>query len=147
MERDLDRGVDREIIRGNVGAVLFSPDGRHLTTVRSDADACAVLLVPSGGGEPKELMRAAAPCRLWVEMWAPDGRSVFVADTPEPLEEFWRVSIDDGSRHKVRLDQKMGLSVRVHPDGRRLAYAVQAEPAQTEIWMLENVLTALKSKK
>jgi Tol biopolymer transport system component len=147
MERDLGTGDEREIMRGNLSAVLFSPDGRHFTTVRNDPDACAVLLVPAAGGEPKELMRANAPCRLWVEFWAPDSRSVFVADTPEPLEEFWRVSVDGGNRHKVRLDQKMGLSVRVHPDGRRLAYSVEADQPRTELWVLENVLAPLTAKK
>jgi hypothetical protein len=35
-----------------------------------------VLLVPANGGKPKELMRLDAPAQLWVQMWAPDSRSV-----------------------------------------------------------------------
>lgn len=147
MERDLEHGGDRELMRGNLSAILFSPDGRYFTTARSDSDGCSILVVPAGGGEARDLMHAATPCRLWVEMWAPDSRSIFVADTPEPLHQFWRVSIADGARHSVNLDTNMGLSVRVHPDGRRLVYSVEAERTQTEVWVLENVLSALGSKK
>jgi Tol biopolymer transport system component len=147
MERDLEHGRDRELMRGNLGAVLVSPDGRYFTTARSGSDGCSILVVPAGGGDAKDVMHAATPCRLWVEMWAPDSRSIFVADTPEPLHQFWRVSISDGARHSVNLDTNMGLSVRVHPDGRRLVYSVEAERTRTEIWVLENVLSALDSKK
>jgi Tol biopolymer transport system component len=156
MERDLETGLEKEIMRGDtLTVVLFSPDGRYFTTVRTDDKASVLLLVPTNGGEPKELMRvdvtgglppAGTTNGLWVEFWAPDSRSVYVGKLPEPIETWWRVSIDTGERRTVTLDQNMGLSVRVHPDGRRLAYSVQSQRTQTELWVLENFLSALKSR-
>jgi hypothetical protein len=131
-------------MRGNLTVMLLSPDGKYFTTVRADADASVVLLVPTSGGQPTELMRVKSPEVLWVETWAPDSRSVFIGKLPEPIETYWRVSLDGTDRHTVRLDQNMGLGTSLHPDGRRIAYSVQSEAAKTEVWVLENFLSALK---
>jgi hypothetical protein len=62
---------------------------------------------------------------------------------PEPMKSFWRVPIDGGEPRVVTLDQNMGLSIRVHPDGRRLGYSVQSERHQSELWVLENIFSLL----
>jgi Tol biopolymer transport system component len=142
MERDLQTGMEKEIVRGNLSVVLFSPDGKYFTSVRTDNDVSSVLLFPANGGEPKELMRMNWPQGLWVETWAADSRSVYVQKLPEPAETFWRVFIDGSEPRTVRLDENMGLSARVHPDGRRVAYAVQSQVRKTELWVLENFLSA-----
>jgi Tol biopolymer transport system component len=144
MEKDLRSGSERELMRGDLlTVVLFSPDGRYFTTVETNAKGTAVLLVPASGGQAKELMRLSAPDQLWVQMWAPDSRSVYVGKMPEPMKTFWRVPIDGGEPRVVTIDQNMGLSIRVHPDGRRLAYSVQAERRRSELWVLENILSLL----
>jgi Tol biopolymer transport system component len=144
IERDLASGSEKEIMRGNLFVMLLSPDGKYFTTVRTDADGSAVLLVPINGGQPIELMRVKSPETLWVETWAPDSRSVFIGKLPEPIETYFRVSIDGTGSHPVHLDQNMGLGVSLHPDGRRIAYSVESEQTKTEIWVLQNFFSALK---
>ena len=82
-------------------------------------------------------------------------RSIFIGKYREGVNEntrdpgndaFWRVPIDGSPAHVVRFDHNMGLSARVHPDGRRLIYAVQPERIQTEVWVLENFFSALKPR-
>ena len=84
-----------------------------------------------------------------------DGRSILIAkekgdDSPG---ELWRVSVGDGSAHKIGLNADWApfLAVRghhtssFHPDGRQVAF-VMGE-SKLEIWALENFLPTLGAKK
>ncbi|PYS66118.1 MAG: hypothetical protein DMF76_01120 [Acidobacteria bacterium] len=63
VERDLASGVERELIRGNLGGAALSPDGRYLATSNVDlaTKSKSIMLVPVAGGEPRVLMRVALP--------------------------------------------------------------------------------------
>ena len=67
--------------------------------------------------------------------------------------ELWRVSVADGSAHKVGLNADWvpflavpgRQSTSFHPDGRQVAF-VMGE-SKLEIWTLENFLPTLGAKK
>jgi Tol biopolymer transport system component len=163
VERDIASGTERQIIRrpvrDNAGATFalnLSPDGRFIATTSNDEStkSSVVLLVPVSGGEPRELLRVSQPQVFTATAsWMPDGRAVLVIKSlnfgwPGIGNELWIVPIDGSQPRKIDLGTTTGLgpAVRVHPDGRQIAYAV-GEGEKSEVWALENFLPALNAKK
>ena len=156
IERDLASGVERELIRGNLGGVALSPDGRYLATSNVDlaTKSQSIMLVPVAGGEPRVLMRVALPQSVidrWMLaknlnqlnmlriLWSPDSRSLVVEHTQAKPEQWW-VPVD-GREPAKRVSLGVNLwNVRVHPDGRRIAIAEQQARRADDVWVLENFL-------
>ena len=106
---------------------------QHDATSRTNS----VLVVPTDGGEPRELLRDRD---ARVAMWAPDSQSLFVRKG----QELWRAPLD--GREPVKLDVTLDPTwarFLVHPDGREIAIetSILAKPA--ELWVLENFLPVL----
>ena len=81
----------------------------------------------------------------------PDGRAVIVdkvLNDSGTEREFWLVPTAGGQPRKIDVGTAPGLGpvVRVHPDGRQIAYVV-GDAAKQEVWVLENFLPALKAAK
>jgi Tol biopolymer transport system component len=73
VKRDLGSGGEMELIRrSGLGSLNLSPDGRYLATAASDParKSNLLLLVPTGGGEVKELMRRTQPEIPGIYAWA-----------------------------------------------------------------------------
>jgi dipeptidyl aminopeptidase/acylaminoacyl peptidase len=169
VERDLSSGNEKEVIRRSARAPYgmdldLSPDGRYWVAVEGDWYAPPValrrtgkwnvLLIPTSGGEPKELMRGESH-GAGVLMWAPDSRSIFVyslKDNSTDDREVWRVAIDGTESQKLGLNANFlgpggnsDQQFHVHPDGKRVVFAA-AEPAKPgEVWALENFLPAVSA--
>jgi Tol biopolymer transport system component len=158
-ERDLSSGDERELIRRPLlgpAPMDLSPDGRFIATGAADplTKSSAAILVPVAGGEPRELMRAELPQMFGVAAWAPDSRSVLVArfSPASGQGEAWLVSLDGESRKlDLGLDpqtsQQLRGQLRVHPDGRRVAFEISGPRKPVEIWVLENFLPPLRASK
>ncbi len=152
IERDLASGTERELIRrSGLTAPGVSPDGRYVVTRSSDPStkSSAVLLIPTAGGEPRELLRAESPQLFWVSFsWVPDGRAVivrkFLSESGDQ-SEYWLVPIGGGQPRKLDIDPRAAVAapIRVHPDGRQIAYV--AGEAKIEVWVLENFLPGAKA--
>jgi Tol biopolymer transport system component len=150
VERDLASGTEREILRRSDPAIInLSPDGRWIASGALDAsdNSPVVVLIPTDGGQPRELLRAGAPESFARNMgWTPDGqglivRKVLSADGEQSQLLF--VPIATGQPVKLDVDvNRMGpLSpIRVHPDGRRLAFFSKLEKNRDEVWELDNFL-------
>jgi Tol biopolymer transport system component len=161
IERDLQTGNERELLHANFAAsVQPSPDGQFVAFATNDGTATVVRLASTGGGQPREVMRAEripnpagasapSPAALDVFSWAPDSRSILVKKrtaTGQPAETWW-VPVD--GRQPARMyDGSNGdmTYIRIHPDGRRVAFAARKprEFKPYEVWVLENVLPAKK---
>lgn len=145
VKRDLASGNEREIIRrNNLGALMLSPDGRFIATGSIDASGTQTfLLIPTSGGEPRELMQGERPGSI--QMWAPDSQSVFIRKG----SELWRAPLDGGQPSKldVTMDPAMGPFFAVHPDGRQIAIQMNGPNKPAEIWVLENFLPAVNAKR
>ena len=121
-----------------------------------------MLVIPTAGGEPREMMRVATEVEpgelthydkgqgIGGVTWMPDSRSFLTRKRLNQSDELWRVPVDGGIPSKLDgiIDRNISLP-SVHPDGRQIAYAVsETGPRQPgEVWVLENFLPATNAKK
>ena len=152
MVRNLDTAEERELHSYSAGndfvfsSLAVSPDGGRRLFVGSFGRAAALQVIPAEGGEPRELFRVQAPDFIeGFPAWTPDGKAVIFgigksSDDPEEVAEanveLWRIPAEGGQPEKLGLEG--ALSVRVHPDGRQIAF-VRSE-RRAEIWKMENFL-------
>jgi Tol biopolymer transport system component len=169
VERDLASGDEKEIIRRSGRTAWLpdlSPDGQYWAAPDGDwvvgppvvpgrTRAWTVVLIPAGGGAPKELMRMESQGG-GVLFWAPDSLALFVysiKDKSTGEREVWRVPIDG------TLPQRLDLNVNflgpfgnsdqqfhAHPDGKRVAFAATERTRPEEVWVLENFLPTAAMK-
>ena len=151
--RDLKTGREKELVRVGGGRFSVSPDGRWLAFISPEkATRSQVLkLMPVAGGETRELCRVKDPERMKDLVWTPDGRQVLFTrggpsrDYQSPTE-LWRVSAEGGKPGRVDLAPMNFLdNVRVHPDGRRIAFKATSGSHKVEVWAMENFLPELSS--
>lgn len=153
VERDTTTGAERVIIeRRPLGALCLSPDGRWIVTPgRTAGGETALLLIPTGAGEPRELFPIPAADRLTYPAWSPDSRFVVVrreskaGDGPD-ADGYWRVPVDGSQPRKMTWALNLSPSNRwisVHPDGKRVAYTSGAQ--RFEVWVMENFLPAART--
>jgi Tol biopolymer transport system component len=145
LERDLASGQER-VLFGAGGPIYpdLSPDGRYLAGVVDDKDRkpVAVVLIPVAGGDGKELFRVrdAETLSRYIA-WTPDGRGVVVPIRAEG--GFAPLFVPVSGETPRKLDLEVSLTgVRVHPDGRQIAFAT-TDSREWELWVLENFLPAL----
>ena len=131
----------------------LSRDGSQVSYVQRDPVAKAsILWVRSlSSGRPREVVRYATPAALlYGAEWTPDGRHLIFAKSDDgtvPNATLWSLQLD-GSRPPVQIEglhPQLGLNtLRVHPDGRRVAFSQGRSGA--EVWMLSNFLPLLRTR-
>jgi Tol biopolymer transport system component len=140
VEYELDSGRQRVVIKGAApGAV--APDGKSIAAVRRTGDASAIVVASLIDHVEREVLRVARPQALLQSLsWAPDSRSVIVNTFWNDGEkrETWLVPLDGGAHKVLDLPGHSWSRVRVHPDGKRVAY--HAGELGSEVWVLENFL-------
>jgi Tol biopolymer transport system component len=157
LRRDLDTGKDTELatITGPAGipVVAVSPDGKWLafTSGEEDEQKIRLKIVPSIGGEVRELFQTMDKEFILDLNWTPDGRFLWFrrlsrSNDPKvpPKWESWRISPDGGNPQKLELVIPGG-GMRLHPDGRQIAYYTGR--GRSDLWVMENFLPADKAKK
>jgi Tol biopolymer transport system component len=136
----------REVHRmANLGSPFVSPDGKFLATIaRTNPETDSVVwVVPVDGTAPREVIRVSAPQVFTGNAsWSPDGRSLMVNTfwANSDRRETWFVPIDGGKPKVLDLPGFSWGRIRVHPDGKRIAY--HAGGLKMEVWVLENFLPA-----
>ena len=151
IERNLDSGAERDVFRrrGLAGAEL-SPDGRYVASwwvagndaTRPASSTATVLLIPTAGGEPREFLRSTPAEEVFrIHLaWGPGGRSLLAQKNTAGGPQLWSIPIDGGERRKLDLNFWNAVGMRVHPDGRQVAY-LDGEN-KSEVMVLENFLPA-----
>lgn len=152
--RDLETGDEKELYRAVPPAQLrhwptsnlaVSPDGQRLVFVWTDGKVgiTALVVLPTAGGEPRELLRAQEPEMISVPAWTPDSRHIMYARSVSGEKrkfELWRISAEGGEPQNLGLVMEglepYGLSV--HPDGERIAFTAGTE--REEVWVLKDFL-------
>jgi Tol biopolymer transport system component len=144
--RDLDSGREKEVYRqqgnGSPGYLALSPDGRWLAFAAaglSQPASPALLVMPAGGGNPREVLKAG----IGALEWTPDGSQLLFRQG----SELWRIPAEGGEPRRLGLTShtggfSSGASLSVHPDGRRIAFSSGEQ--NIEVWVLENFLPGLK---
>jgi Tol biopolymer transport system component len=151
VKRDLASGSEVQLIKAAaLGVIHLSPDGRYiLVTAREPKTKSNTLfLLPTSGGEPKEVIRKAQPQVLVPYAWAPDSSSFLVFVSNGEGSGNWRIALNGTSAVKLSDNAPIPRSgalqaTRLAPDGKTIAFQVNEPPKPTEIWVTENFL-ALK---
>lgn len=153
--RNLETGGEKELQRVaspiGVGVLTVSPDSQWLAFLREDLEkgTMALKVMPTAGGESRELARVRPPQRIAALAWMPDSRHIVYATRTTGEErkfELWQIATEGGQPQHLGLVMQgirpYGLSI--HPDGRRIAFTA-GRPPREEVWVLENFLPALQT--
>ena len=140
VEYDIQLGRQRDVIKGASPAAV-ARDGKSVATVRRDGMASVLVVASLSDAVEREVLRVVRPQALLQGVsWAPDSRSLIVNTFWNDGEkrETWLVPVDGGAHKVLDLPGHTWSRVRVHPDGRRVAY--HAGELRSEVWVLENFL-------
>jgi serine/threonine-protein kinase len=129
---------------GRVRMVAVSPDSRLVAcSVARDDRRWSVRVAGLDDRPARDIVVADAGEAVIVETWTPDGRDVlftrFRTDIPwkDRREQLWRVDADGGAARSTGLEVAGMREVRMHPDGRRVAFT--AGYRTLELWALEGL--------
>jgi Tol biopolymer transport system component len=168
-ETDLYDTVPPAVVRHfPTGSLAASPNDQRLAFVWMDKEnyfeikkgqTTALMVLPTGGGETRELLRTQAPVVISAPAWTPDSRhiiyarlvwlgpfaSTFGVAGDKPKFDLWRIPAEGGEPQNLGLVmeglQPYGLSV--HPDGKRIAFT--AGNVREEYWVLKDFLPMRKT--
>jgi len=132
--------------------LVLSPDGQFLAfNVRERETLESILkIIPSSGGEAREVVRWEKGKIIMTADWTPDGKELLFAESKFQRGhkfEFWRISVEGGEPQKLGLSMDRVDLLRIHPDGQYIAF--RAGQRIKEIYAMDNFLPAenRKSKK
>jgi Tol biopolymer transport system component len=152
VKRDLASTTETELLRRPaLGEANLSPDGRYIAAASGDPSikSNTFLIIPTAGGEPNEVIRRTPPQQPAMFVWGPDSRSLLMRiGSGGEKAELWRAFVDGAPAVKLEtmVDGNVG-SVRLHPDGRQIAFQVTTPSTPYEIWVTENFLPNVKTAK
>ena len=149
-KRDLASGEETILLRVPIPAYAsLSPDGRYLAVPNAAVprEVRGIFLVPTSGGETREVIHVNTPQRIFLFAWTPDGRSLLAQkQVDDQTLEIWKVPLEGGDPAKLEVkaaaDARVGF--KVHPDGKQIVFQVPVPRKPGEIWALDNFLTASK---
>jgi len=121
----------------------LSPDGKYVAFATEDSTLHRLMVVPTAGGEPRELHRYEAEAS-WVMSiaWSRDGKNLLYSVRGDP--QLWRIGVDGGRPEKTGLSgEGTPWHLSVHPDGRRIAF--DSGTFGAEVWVMENFLPAVQT--
>jgi Tol biopolymer transport system component len=152
LARDLATGHEREIVRRTVDGVAVSPRGRFVALTERSPNGASLLVVPVEGGQPRTVLHVDAPENMGVVTWSADEAFlIFARQYPErgvTQREFVSIPVEGGTPRTLEMagafSSVAGYSLRVHPDGRQLAFNTLAQP-KSEIWVMDHFLPAVQS--
>jgi Tol biopolymer transport system component/beta-lactamase regulating signal transducer with metallopeptidase domain len=122
------------------GGLDVSPDGRWLAFYEGQR---SLMLVSSGGGEPREVVRLEAQEQSYPPFvsWTPDGDHLLFG---KRRTELWKVNVETGEQQQIGPAIEYLAHATMHPDGRQIALTV--EQPGSELWVMENLLPDRKER-
>ena len=145
LARDLQSGGETEVTRNEpLVWVSVSPDGQRLLVAAGEDTSLVWRIMPATGGDARTLVRMdAKEADFYVgASWTPDGRYVVFTKGQESRAtrkvQVWRVAAEGGEPQRLGLTVDELWWLRVHPDGRHVAFGTSK--ASTEVWVMENFL-------
>jgi hypothetical protein len=145
-------GAPRKLADNARSGIAWSPDGRRMAFIRSDAQTQNSLIVADAQGQnAKILVTRHAPSfflsitfgrRSYRPSWSPDGRRITVVglDTsPNRLNnatELLEIDAQDGTERPVRLDNGLSVLEAVYLDGDRWVASAVEETNQASQWRI-----------
>lgn len=165
VERDLASGAERDVFQEDgIRLGVLSPDGQYLAISRANESTrtASLVLVPVGGGQPREIFRTTPPERVFFGgAWTRDGSAFIIQKHTGSQWELWmvpviggglprRLAIDpmkwrEGTGDGGALVQTGDSGFALSPDGRSIAMMVGR--TGSEVWALENFLPRETAKR
>jgi Tol biopolymer transport system component len=149
--RDLETGQERVVCQPRSSwpmGLAVSPDGRHLAFHEGDEGGYYLTVAPVATGQARRVFRS--PQRIQTLAWTPDGRRLLfgmdrlAGGAAEPATtELWLVPVEGGQPRKLDLAMDSLADLRMHPDGRHIAFV--AGTHKGEVWVMENFLPRTKA--
>jgi Tol biopolymer transport system component len=154
LARDLATGQEKELYSVAevsyhfCAGVALSRDGQQLTFAVREAESGSKVfkVLPAAGGKARDLLRGVQLPFPGSVAWAPDGQSVLFLKQPIPGDsktELWLIPVKGGEPRKVDLTAENMRELRVHPDGRRVAFTAGQD--KQEVWVMENFLPPVQA--
>jgi len=147
MALDLETGEERLVYRDPEGVVrdfdpAVSPDGQRVVI----GDKKSLVILPIAGGEPRELVKFEGDRSSWWSTgWTPDSRYVLFVKFDREKSELWQVAAEGGEPEllgNVSGGLPINVSqVRMHPDGRQVAFHATRYIPQYRIRMMQIVVS------
>jgi Tol biopolymer transport system component len=148
---DLESGQSNRLPGSPSDAQFFdlSPDAKWLA-LANRGRTFTLKTMPAAGGEVREICSFEQEGSATITpTWSADGRFIYFfrpqAQFSEALWDLYRISADGGEAQKLDLTMARFRHFSAHPDGRRIAFSsMGANPAQSQIWVMENFLPTEK---
>ena len=150
--REIETGKEKVLLRHpphDNNQLALSPDGKKLALIlRDEKDMRMVKVMPTEGGEPKELHRFELNARNIVPLdWSPDGRYIYFPKRIPEGWELWRVPVQGGDAENLKLKMNGFINLNIHPDGQRITFASRVgEEMAAKIWVMENFLPKITER-
>jgi Tol biopolymer transport system component len=144
IERDLASSTERELPGARcTGALSIAADNASLACGTLDPatkqPGLAVISVADGASRDLLRLQQENAVTFTFTEWTPDGRFIAYRNGAE----VWVIPVSGGQPRKIELGSADPvLDLRIHPDGRRIAFLTRTKTTQ-EIWAVENLLSAV----
>jgi len=143
MQREIESGTEKELYRGS-GFLLLScsPDGKWLAIMNRGTGGF-LRIMPTAGGEPRELYRVKEEDSILGIRWAPDGKYILFEQkqAKEKKYSWWRIPMEGGEPQKLGLEWDSGFYTSFHPDGRHIVFSSPDYISENSgNWVMENFL-------
>ena len=150
---NLETGQERELhLEKNDGifACALSPDGAHIALAGPEFDWKSVRVLPTTGGEPRELCSVPAQENILDHVtWSHDGRYVLFWKVRRPEAagqesrterkyrwassdsryELWRIGVEGGEPEKLGWETPAKIrGLRIHSSGKQVAFTTERPP-------------------
>jgi Tol biopolymer transport system component len=148
--KDMETGVESEFFRLDVRlpfVASLSPDGNWMAVVSREEER-AIQVLPSKGGEPREVYRfnSKGGHPTWLD-WTPDNKFIIftkrIDDSKSGVSGWglYRVSLDGRDIQYLGIRTTYISDINVHPDGNHLAFCSYGPKwRKPELWVMENFL-------
>ncbi len=155
--RDLETNEEKQLFmpveKASPANLSISPDGKQLAfSFSGTVPFTSLMVMPVAGGSPREILQLKGPEYIrsgWhgnVE-WIADGRQIiFVKAQKHGNNELWQIPVEGGKPQNLGItNQGITSGLRVHPDGRRVAFT--SAKLGGDVWVIENFVPKTEVKK
>ena len=106
---------------GDYTEVQYSPDGKRMAFVASNADKYAVWTAAIDGSEAKQV----SPAATWVRgpEWSPDGQAIAFGSAAAAPPDVWVVPATGGEARRLTSDPGLEFNQHWSHDGNRILYS------------------------
>ncbi|MCG2816477.1 MAG: hypothetical protein L6425_11155, partial [Candidatus Aminicenantes bacterium] len=138
-------GEEKQLLNSplSIFNLSLSPNAQQLAFYGDET----IMLLSTRGGEPEKLIQEKDVNSI---AWSQDGRFLLYGKrhaAKSDIVDVWRIPVKGGEAQKLELSMLNLMHLRIHPDGRKIAFTGSLQPSTSEIWKMENFLPKTKDKK